>query len=474
MKERDESRKASVGSRAVSILLPVLSCGFLILSLFLNNLLTYNRTVKSIAYVLCFDFVFLFCFELFKEKLSINGASYCMLVAGPALCFFTLYTKSVLLTVIMGLIFITLLSVTVDFTFGLILILGLTGYISLFIPSFLGSTSIYLIYLVLICVLSRSIKSVRSMIYSMGAAVAFFIVLAIIGSEFVLSEALNSDNLIIMAMTLAVLTAVYFIRKYLIESDEKASAGPVPETSEEKQTLPVGTSNSKLNAELRKLRYDFDRKNDENDKLHTEVNKLKEEISKLNAMKNSVTVQAPAKPEKKLYGTASVEDIISADFPYLTKLKSESLRLYEHCKEVSKVSGEASELIGCDSQIASALGLYHEAARYLGDGWARILSTDYCVPSFVIKLVEQIKRKDNTTPFPREAGIVSLTDDIINTINYLKNNNTEGITMDRIVNNTIRVRKEQNFLRLAGFSNEEVQLLRLYYIDLGGSNDTDD
>ena len=67
-----------------------------------------------------------------------------------------------------------------------------------------------------------------------------------------------------------------------------------------------------------------------------------------------------------------------------------------------------------------------------------------------------------------------LTDDILNTIYYLKAKNNDDVSIERIVNNTIKVRKEQNFLRSAGFSNEEIQLLRLYYIDIGGAYDFTD
>ena len=57
-------------------------------------------------------------------------------------------------------------------------------------------------------------------------------------------------------------------------------------------------------------------------------------------------------------------------------------------------------------------------------------------------------------------------------INYFRKNNNESVPMERIVSNAIKVRKEQNVLRLSGFSNEEIQLLKLYFIDKGGSYDS--
>ena len=61
-----------------------------------------------------------------------------------------------------------------------------------------------------------------------------------------------------------------------------------------------------------------------------------------------------------------------------------------------------------------------------------------------------------------------LSDDILGTINYLKNKQqNENVSTERIVTNAIRVRKDQNVLRLAGFTNEELQLLKLFFIEKG-------
>ncbi|MBO7353217.1 MAG: hypothetical protein J6U61_03045, partial [Lachnospiraceae bacterium] len=159
------------------------------------------------------------------------------------------------------------------------------------------------------------------------------------------------------------------------------------------------------------------------------------------------------------------------DFRYLKDL-ARNPKLYKHCMQIAKISSDASELIGCDPGMGYAIGLYHEAPKLLGEDYAARLKDEYRLPEYLIRQIIQIKDKNNSLPIIREAGIVLLCDDIINTANYLSKNNNESVPMERIVSNAIKVRKEQNVLRLSGFSNEEIQLLKLYFIDKGGSYDS--
>lgn len=187
--------------------------------------------------------------------------------------------------------------------------------------------------------------------------------------------------------------------------------------------------------------------------LSTRLVKLESENSVLQLMLNS-----------SVYDLSTITD---PDYPYILKLKEESPKYYKHCLKVARISSEAAALISCDSEEAYAIGMYIKAPKILGDGASSILSASYKVPKNIISAVNKINNKVNANVMTREAGIVMLTDDIINTINYLNSKNNGEVSIERIVNNTIKVRKEQNYLRSAGFTNEEIQLLRLYYNDLG-------
>ncbi|MCR5766918.1 MAG: hypothetical protein K6G45_00300 [Lachnospiraceae bacterium] len=191
--------------------------------------------------------------------------------------------------------------------------------------------------------------------------------------------------------------------------------------------------------------------------LSTRLMKLESENSLLQLMLNA-----------SVYDLATISD---PDYTYIVKLREESPKNYQHCMKVARISADAADLINCDSEEAYAIGMYIKAPKLLGDGAASMLATTYKVPKNIISAVDKINNKVSATVMSREAGIVMLTDDILNTIYYLKAKNNDEVSIERIVNNTIKVRKEQNFLRSAGFSNEEIQLLRLYYIDIGGAYD---
>ena len=194
------------------------------------------------------------------------------------------------------------------------------------------------------------------------------------------------------------------------------------------------------------------------EELSSRLMKLESENSLLQLMINS-----------SVYDLSTITD---PDYPYIIKIREENPKSYRHCLKVAQISADAAGLIKCDSEEAYAIGMYMRAPKFLGDGASAILAKTYRIPKSIITSVYKINDKTNVTVMSREAGIVMLTDDIIYSYNYLKSRTNEEISIERIVNNAIKVRKDQNCLRSAGFTNEEIQLLRLYYNDLGDLYDT--
>lgn len=236
-------------------------------------------------------------------------------------------------------------------------------------------------------------------------------------------------------------------------SENKDSAGAVQNAYE--NDIPNDTDNkasSKNDQNKHRKLYDSI------EELSTRLMKLESENSLLQLMINS-----------SVYDLSTITD---PDYPYIIKIRDESPKNYRHCLKVAQISADAAELIKCDSEEAYAIGMYLRAPKVLGDGASAVLSKTYRIPKSIITSVYKINDKANATVMSREAGIVMLTDDIIYSYNYLKSKTKENISIERIVNNVIKVRKDQNCLRSAGFTNEEIQLLRLYYIDLGDQYDT--
>ena len=166
----------------------------------------------------------------------------------------------------------------------------------------------------------------------------------------------------------------------------------------------------------------------------------------------------------------TIEDICKEEFMYLVRVKLDNPYVYEHSLALARLSSGAAGAISCDTDIAYALGIIHDANKVLGPDYRDILAGKYNVPDYLIKPLYQMSFKKIEFPIMRETGIVMLVNDMINTYDYVLKNieklRSTGEDVDLswagVVRNTIKVRNTQNFLRYSGFSSEEVNTIKDY------------
>jgi hypothetical protein len=455
-----ENSNAKAGkTKIVSVVTPILSVAALFLGMFIAKA-SYKGFWGAAAFVLCFAFVYAFYTETYRSDIVNDIPRAVLAAAVPAVCFFAVWLSYEALVSVLLLAGVTMLAVYADLSLSMFVLAAVSGFCALFTPDRLSGIAVLLVLILLICILSEKLKDIATLIFASVICILFFAILTIAAHGFVLYDAFGMNEIVVIVISTMILTCIYFLRVLGTEETD------LPARSE--------TAKAPTEHDNKKLKRELDSKNKLNEKLiassketQDTIDRMKQEYIELESKNNELKEKINGLMQR----TVSVEDAVSPDFRYLKDLARNS-KLYRHCMQIAKISSDASELIGCDPGMGYAIGLYHEAPKLLGEDYAARLKDDYRLPEYLIRQIVQIKDKNNSLPIIREAGIVLLCDDIINTANYLSKNNNESVPMERIVSNAIKVRKEQNVLRLSGFSNEEIQLLKLYFIDKGGSYDS--
>lgn len=488
----------------MSVLLPVFTAGAVIYGLYLSSGLDYSSIISRLGFVLCYDFIFLFYIGTSKRIREPELAVCLVATVIPAVGFLILYLGSSLnmfpITAVVLFGMVTLLCAIIDFSSGLILLAAIACYTFLFVPVVTTSIINTLLFLFLACILVNAYSDTASLIVSVIISILFYAIVCLMSCGFIMEEAFTTENIVTCLVSNTLLVGIYFVKRVcavpeedeeqpLLLADIGKRAGQKDKSSKKSQNNPpvepVRESSkaarqeiSRLKEELRKKTYEYDKLKSKHDSVVASTEefdlRLKDVDSEISRLKDENNALDRALTDVKNNTTASFEDLVSPEFEFINSFRRDSNKLYRHSQNIASISREAAGLIGCDEDFAYILGLYHEAPRFLGENYRNELLDTYHVPRYIIRIIDRIKDKNNNLPLPREAGIVMLTDDIISTSNYLKSKQNETVPLDRIVTNTIKVRKDQNVLRLAGFSNEEIQLLKLYYIESGGNNDTAD
>lgn len=481
MKEHKAASNVSINERLLHILLPLGTFITVVISQLFTMHAAPNTLIKAVIFVICYNAILTLYLETNKPKFESSILSVILLISVPAIGFYaSCITVSPTYSIVM-IVLASLLGVIVDLPIAIIDIFAVFAYTLLFSPLLASEAIGTVIITVLLCLLSECEITHKTPLISSFIILICTIIVVLVQNDLVLNVLWETENILFTVLTVSMNILCYILKKLrddgIVEESLKneqepnnesladllakeVSAAPgdgVISSASDNKTAPKEseTLSEKAPAIIQTAQDPALLKTIED--LQNEVNRLRDELTNVNS-----------------YGCSTIEEAVSLNSDYAVFLKKEYPRLFKHCIEVARISSEAAELIGCDPENACAISIYHEARRVLGEDYINILRTKFRIPKFITKAIVQIKNKDNNVPMLRETGIVLLADDIINTLTYLKNNNKDDISLERIITNTFKVRNDQNTLRLAGFSKEEIQLLKLYYNDIGGSYDTGD
>ncbi len=205
----------------------------------------------------------------------------------------------------------------------------------------------------------------------------------------------------------------------------------------------------------------------ENNALNESLESVKAEIAKIGYNPSEHKTQVAT-----VTAVAATKEKPASDNALLQRLKAELPKVYKHCLKVADISSKAAHIISADKALTYAGGLYHEVNKLM-DNKPMSDIADYLavvLPESLVDIIMQCNARDSQ-PHSREACIITLTDDIITTMNYLKNTGNNNITYDKIVENVFRLRKGKGMFNNAFINSNEIDQLKAYFIEWnGGTN----
>jgi len=475
MPQAEETKKKSntritKNYKTVSVIFSVALVLATLVGVFISSegLYVVRDFIYTSAFVLSFAFLILYYIDLNKENILKDNLANVIVCVIPALSLFMLHSMDELIGVCVIAVFLVFYSGIINFTLSGMILVMLYFY-SLLFPQYSINLDILDIMLILaLCLFARSIYKAVNLIYSLLIITLFYLIVLLITGDFDFNNVLSIDHVIRYITGIAALILMYFVLYYIKKSAVKGSGFVVSRNDNMISTDMEASSdlfifeNDTSAQDTKKLmdslvpEEDLLKIEDRLKRVYKENDDLREEISKLSSERKILT-------EK---------DICSEDFMFLTRLKLVNPTSYKHSLIVAGIAGQAARMIKCDYDTAYALGILHESAKVLGKDYDEILENKYRVPEYFLRSVRQFSKKSVDMPVSREVGIVMLINDIIHTYDFVtkKLNSSEKIPKDMdfswagIVRNTIKVRNDQKMLRYSGFSAEEVNILKDFFI----------
>lgn len=159
-------------------------------------------------------------------------------------------------------------------------------------------------------------------------------------------------------------------------------------------------------------------------------------------------------------------EITDEKFPLLKRLKQEAPKLYNHSMLVANISKNAANSIKADENLAYAGALYHEIGRLEGNDYITLglnLLDQFKIPNEIKEIVKQHNCKSKL-PKTKEAAIVLLSDNVISTIDYLRNTENTDVSYDKVIESILLLRFQNGTLDQSEISLQEYNKLKKFYM----------
>ena len=160
--------------------------------------------------------------------------------------------------------------------------------------------------------------------------------------------------------------------------------------------------------------------------------------------------------------------LMKPDFDLRIRLEAYSSALMSHSVQISRLSEMAAEKINANAVLAKAGGFYHDIGKiedeknYIEAGIRLGKKADF--PQRLLEIISQHSTAHEKPKSP-EAAVVMLSDCIVSTGDYLaKSGRLKKITREKLVRSVFQNRIEKGELAEAGLTQEQIHILREFYI----------
>ncbi len=299
------------------------------------------------------------------------------------------------------------------------------------------------------CLLAAALRSKSTVIYAMIIVLSTNVTLSFVINNFIFATKENYNYLTSLFSVCLVLVAAFFLGILYDWLVKRKEAAPVSETEAE---LTVSGSELAAKQEEAVLAASTVEPVDLDSDTIIEVPE---------AMESDGTGL-----QKAISNGASYEVLCSEDNELLTKLREFSKKLYTHSIYIGELSARAARVIGADEALTKAGGYYHEIGKirasnnYIEEGL--ILADEYSFPRELKAILKEHNIKYDK-PGSVEAAIVMLSDNVVSTIEYIRNSNDHRFSNSKIIDNIFQMRLEKGTFDSANLSLKDFKALREFY-----------
>lgn len=396
-------------NKKASILLIIFSC-FFAFYISKKYQMTVSRTIQFIAYTLFIEFTLLFYKNVFRERILRKPYAWWVIDCG-FLASYCMMLNPVAVNYPLWMIGGICIACIVDFHFGIVVTYALIC-LSILSNTALTETAILQVVVattIFICL--RFLNKISDLIYSCIILISITLTFFIIQEDFVLQSLNRVHTLYFMGTSIMMAIIAFLLKLY------------------------------------------FDKKEDTQGQVPSQQNFV-------------ILDEVLATTEASFISKENVLGITDETHPLLIRLRNEAPKLYKHSMESAKLSKGAARIIGANKELAYAGSLYHEIGRLEGNDYIKLglyLLDLYHIPQEIQEVVKQHSYKIDG-PKTREAAVVMLTDNILTTMEYLRESEKTNISYDKIIEDIIFIRLKNKTLDDSGLSIQDFNKLREFYV----------
>lgn len=427
-------------SKKASVILIIFSC-FFAFYISKSYQMTASRTIQFIVYTLGIEGTLLLYLNVYRERILNKPHAWWVIDCGFLASYYMMLQPNAV-NYSLWMIGVMCIASIVDFYFGIIVTHAL---ICLSILTNIVSTETAMLQVVVattIFICLRFLNKTSDLIYSCIILISITLTFSIIQEDFVLHSLKNVHTVYFIGTSIMVAIIGFLIKLYMGKNE--------------------GVQGQDDSITSRTGKFIRNRKSN-NLQTMQQSSVILEEVL---ATTEESFISKEYIPEIIGESKANILGITDETHPLLIRLRNEAPKLYKHSMESAKLSKEAASIIGANKELAYAGSLYHEIGRLEGNDYISLglyLLDLYCIPQEVKEVVKQHSYKSDL-PKTREAAVVLLTDNILTTMEYLREIEKKNVTYDKIIEDIIFLRLNNKTLDDSGLSIQDFNRLREFYV----------
>ena len=456
-------------SRVMSTILVVSILG-IVLSGWMSGL-HLNHMMKDIILVIILDFIFIFYVQMNKDKIYFPSYTWWLLGSSYLASILLLCNPYEISLYPFWLIGVMMIAAFINanlahvFCYGLIIIAAVTASFEM------DSIVMNILLGTFMCIMVRSLTKFSQLGYALILVCSMNVTLLFAMNDFKIEKVQENNLAWWILADIIVLGSVYILKSIFIGASKKIEVTQEQEIMKESKAKVISRKEQKQTIEQKPDTINEAKQEEKQEEKQEAKQEQKQEQKQ--ELKLKQVQQQELSSEQKLAKEADLlkQALIAAtavEAALLVLMKSESEKLYHHSMVIANLSKRAALAIGANAELAYAGGWYHEIGRLTGKDYVPngiALIQEHHLPIQIADIIRQHTFKEQL-PQTKEAVIVMLSDNIVSTVQYVKNKMDKQITPEKIIENTLSVRMDKGIMNEANITIAEFTKLKEFYLSV--------